>query len=467
MSDYIGPPVLGTSASKDIDTDGTLAANSDSKLASQKAVKTYADTKQAAGSYALTTNPLSQFAATTSAQLAGVISDETGSGAAVFATSPTLVTPLLGTPTSGNLANCTFPTLNQNTTGSAASLSVSGQTGLLTVTGLASTNRIKTMRDAADTVLELGGSYTPTGTWTNMILATPNLGTPSAAVLTNATSIPSGQLTGSIADARLSSNVPLKNGANTFTAAQTVNGGSNATNLTLQGNLIAGSAATLPGGINWMGYFYGSGSFNRVGIDGTNNDCWLEFLLSGTRKWQIGLNSTGDFIWYDNGGSGTAFSLPGGVGNAHFFHNVQIDGGIVGTTTNDSATAGNIGEEIESLIASGSATSLTTATAKNVTSISLTAGDWDVSGNVNFTETTSTVTARSAGINTTSATVPTNGSEGYCGVQSTLTSEINTITLSRKRISIASTTTVYLVGSATFSAGTCAGFGTITARRVR
>lgn len=33
---------------------------------------------------AITTNPLSQFAATTSAQLAGIISDETGSGSLVF-----------------------------------------------------------------------------------------------------------------------------------------------------------------------------------------------------------------------------------------------------------------------------------------------------------------------------------------------------------------------------------------------
>ncbi len=61
----------------------------------------------------LTASPLSQFAATTSAQLAGVISDETGSGAAVFATSPTLVTPILGTPTSGTLTNTTgFPAAN-------------------------------------------------------------------------------------------------------------------------------------------------------------------------------------------------------------------------------------------------------------------------------------------------------------------------------------------------------------------
>ncbi len=46
----------------------------------------------------------------------------TGSGAPVRATSPTLVTPALGTPSSGTLTNCTFPTLNQNTSGSAATL---------------------------------------------------------------------------------------------------------------------------------------------------------------------------------------------------------------------------------------------------------------------------------------------------------------------------------------------------------
>lgn len=44
---------------------------------------------------ALTTNPLSQFAPTTSAQLRGVISDETGTGAAVFAGSPAIITPTI------------------------------------------------------------------------------------------------------------------------------------------------------------------------------------------------------------------------------------------------------------------------------------------------------------------------------------------------------------------------------------
>jgi hypothetical protein len=58
-------------------------------------------------SRAATSGTLAQFAATTSSQLAGVISDETGSGSLVFATSPTLVTPVLGTPSSGTLTNCT------------------------------------------------------------------------------------------------------------------------------------------------------------------------------------------------------------------------------------------------------------------------------------------------------------------------------------------------------------------------
>ena len=73
----------------------------------------------------------------TSAQLLAALTDETGTGANVFATSPTLVTPILGTPSSGNLANCTFPTLNQNTTGNAATATNVAWTG---ITGGARTN---------------------------------------------------------------------------------------------------------------------------------------------------------------------------------------------------------------------------------------------------------------------------------------------------------------------------------------
>ena len=61
----------------------------------------------------------------TSANLLAALTDETGTGSAVFATSPTLVTPILGTPTSGNFSTGTFtwPTFNQNTSGTAGGLS--------------------------------------------------------------------------------------------------------------------------------------------------------------------------------------------------------------------------------------------------------------------------------------------------------------------------------------------------------
>jgi hypothetical protein len=52
-------------------------------------------------------NVLTFLGTPSSANLASAVTDETGSGALVFATSPTLVTPVLGTPTSGTLSNCT------------------------------------------------------------------------------------------------------------------------------------------------------------------------------------------------------------------------------------------------------------------------------------------------------------------------------------------------------------------------
>ena len=51
--------------------------------------------------------PITGITSATSAEIATLCSNETGSSLLVFNTSPTLVTPLLGTPTSGVLTNCT------------------------------------------------------------------------------------------------------------------------------------------------------------------------------------------------------------------------------------------------------------------------------------------------------------------------------------------------------------------------
>lgn len=62
--------------------------------------------------------------------------------------------------------------------------------GFTKFSGPTTAERTKTLRDASDTILELGGNYTPTGTWTNLTLVNPALGTPASGVLTNATGLP-------------------------------------------------------------------------------------------------------------------------------------------------------------------------------------------------------------------------------------------------------------------------------------
>ena len=91
-----------------LESDGTLTYNpSTGKITATGFIGALTGNADTVTNGAYTTNNLSVFAATTSAQLRGVISDETGSGSLVFATSPTLVTPALGTPASGVLTNCT------------------------------------------------------------------------------------------------------------------------------------------------------------------------------------------------------------------------------------------------------------------------------------------------------------------------------------------------------------------------
>jgi hypothetical protein len=136
--------------------------------------------------------------------------------------------------------------------------------------------------------------------------------------------------------------------------------------------------------------------------------------------------------------------------------------GIKGTTTNDNAQAGSDGEY---QTVTGSSAGITGGTNTNVTSISLTAGDWDVQGVVLYTP-TATITSGYSGISTTSVTFGALGSYSSSGgapvtaVQLTPSSPV-------VRISLASTTTVYLIGNVSFASGTCTAQGFIRARRVR
>ena len=128
-----------------------------------------------AGTLTTTGNKLSVFAATTSSELLGVISDETGSGALVFATSPTLVTPALGTPSSGTLTSCTGLPISTGVSGLAANVATFLGTP-------SSANLIAAVTDETGTGA-LVFATSPT-------LVTPALGTPSSGTLTSCTGLP-------------------------------------------------------------------------------------------------------------------------------------------------------------------------------------------------------------------------------------------------------------------------------------
>lgn len=137
--------------------------------------------------------------------------------------------------------------------------------------------------------------------------------------------------------------------------------------------------------------------------------------------------------------------------------------GIIGTTTNDSAAVGSVGEFVTAANSGG--TALSTTIVVNVTSISLTAGDWDLDGNAVFTGAGANQAFASVWISTTSAVSPSS----YLTSSFSTTPGFSSIGMNAPsiRLSLSGTTTVYLSGQSTFGSGSVTVRGTINARRVR
>lgn len=279
------------------------------------------------GGDALTTDPLSQFAATTSAQLAGVITDETGTGALVFANTPTLVTPVLGvaTATSVNKVALTAPaTAATLTIADGATLTVSASATISngTHSGTNTGDQTSVSGNAGTvTVADAGGDTT---TW--VLLGTSQTGNLSPAT-----------------DAGLTYNATTNAlTATTFVGALTGNADTVTTNANLTGPITSvGNATTvadaelaalagLTSAADKVPYFTGSGTaaladFTAAGralVDDASASAQRTTLGLGTLATQSSVNN-GDWIGTDlaitNGGTG-ASTASAAIDNLGLWH---------------------------------------------------------------------------------------------------------------------------------------------------
>lgn len=177
----------------------------------------------------------------------------------------------------------------------------------------------------------------------------------------------------------------------------------------------------------------------------------------------------------DPSGSNTLAAAVAADGSSGGFIKDSEAGQLPATATNDNAAAGKVGELLSSTVLIGAAVSLTHATAANVTSLALTAGDWDVWFDAHFSGgATTNVWYLVAGISATTATLPTapgTFAANYVSPDSFAIFNIGfnefTANVGPLRISLASTTTYYGVVQAGFSTSTMLGHGIMRARRVR
>jgi hypothetical protein len=136
-----------------------------------------------------------------------------------------------------------------------------------------------------------------------------------------------------------------------------------------------------------------------------------------------------------------------------------------GVTDGGDATAGQIGEYLVANATVGPVNGVGLA----VTSLSLTAGDWDVEGNVYFTFSAAATTLVQAWVGTSAVAAPANGSTGVAALNlvSGVIAAGTMLATGGTRLSLAGTTTVYLGCATSFSTGIASATGTIRARRQR
>lgn len=145
-------------------------------------------------------------------------------------------------------------------------------------------------------------------------------------------------------------------------------------------------------------------------------------------------------------------------------------GQLPGTTTNDTATAGNVGDIIQSTVAQASPISITTTgVSQNVTSVVLTGGDWRCWGNIGTAPNGATTTAgMAAALSQVTNTLPTPPNGGAYNTYNSIVGAGSALVLPTGAMRVSTTgTTLYLVINVSFSVNAMGAFGYLGCERAR
>jgi hypothetical protein len=138
---------------------------------------------------------------------------------------------------------------------------------------------------------------------------------------------------------------------------------------------------------------------------------------------------------------------------------------MLGVTDGSDAAVGQVGE-YRTVIAANAG--ITSNSILALVTLPLTAGDWDIWGNVNWTPTAG-LNYAVGGISNASGTIPGQGSPGQSSIAftSTILASNTSLPVTMTRILSAAAFTAYLNVVCTFASGTCQVAGSLSARRRR
>jgi len=233
------------------------------------------------------------------------------------------------------------------------------------------------------------------------------------------------------------------------------------------GSSIPGWATTLPTGLTIpapaitgaataVSLAATAGIESSGGYTGAYSDGIIVDYTSGTGRISVGTSD--GFAWYNGGLANTQIASLSAAGV------YSPSGGVAGVTNGVGAATGIVGEVITS--GNVSSVSMTNATAKNITSVTLSAGDWNCFGN--YVATPAATTTQSLILSSISLTTGAVDFASFANIYESVAVNIITgISPPEKVINISTPTTVYLVATSSFATSTLTGGGILSCRRLR